>query len=166
MDILGETWSLNEEQLQLQKKLIQYKKQSNLILAVDKLIQEYDVNFKHLIEQRTQLLDTLESINKDTSELIQKQKLYIDLANAVKENLDYYLYMDKFQFNFTHEPASREMFEDQLQPTLSMLTDAIQFFTLNINYANGKKYLNNLQNAKTKVTSFIKSYLIKLLIKE
>lgn len=96
MDILGETWSLNEEQLQLQKKLIQYKKQSNLILAVDKLIQEYDVNFKHLIEQRTQLLDTLESINKDTSELIQKQKLYIDLANAVKENLDYYLYMDKF----------------------------------------------------------------------
>lgn len=96
MDILSETWSLNEEQLQLQKKLIQYKKQSNLILAVDKLIQEYDVNFKHLIEQRTQLLDTLESINKDTSELIQKQKLYIDLANAVKENLDYYLYMDKF----------------------------------------------------------------------
>lgn len=67
MDILSETWSLNEEQLQLQKKLIQYKKQSNLILAVDKLIQEYDVNFKHLIEQRTQLLDTLESINKDTS---------------------------------------------------------------------------------------------------
>ena len=58
------------------------------------------------------------------------------------------------------------MFEDQLQPTLSEFTDAIEFFSSNINYSSAKKYLNGLASARTKVTSFTKSFLIKILNKE
>lgn len=57
------------------------------------------------------------------------------------------------------------MFEDQLQSLLSGLTDGIEFFTLNTNYTNSKKYLNGLISSKTKVTSFTKSFFIKLLNK-
>ncbi len=60
------------------------------------LIHEYDINFRHLRKQRDDLLQLIQVIHKDTSELIQKQKKYIDLANSVKEALDYYTLMDKF----------------------------------------------------------------------
>jgi hypothetical protein len=63
---------------------------------VSNLIHEYDINFRHLRKQRDDLLQLIQVIHKDTSELIQKQKKYIDLANSVKEALDYYTLMDKF----------------------------------------------------------------------
>lgn len=58
------------------------------------------------------------------------------------------------------------MFEDQIQSVLSEFTDAIEFFTCNINYSSAKKYLNGLVGARTKVTSFTKSFFIKILNKE
>lgn len=57
------------------------------------------------------------------------------------------------------------MFEDQLQPIVSQLTDAIQFFSTNSHFTNSKKYLSIAVSHKTKVTSFIKSFFIKLLNK-
>lgn len=105
------------------------------------------------------------SIHENTSELIKKQKQYIDLANAVKEGLDYYDLLDKFEFNYLCETNSREVFESELQSILSYLTDGIEFFSTNTIYTNAKKYLNGLTAAKTKVTSFTKSFLIKLLNK-
>jgi glycerol-3-phosphate cytidylyltransferase-like family protein len=67
---------------------------------VSNLIHEYDVNFKHLQKQRMDLIETVKNIHKDTSELIEKQKKYIDLSNSVKEALDYYTLLDKFEFNY------------------------------------------------------------------
>ena len=58
------------------------------------------------------------------------------------------------------------MFEDQLQPMISQLTDAIQFFTSYSYYTNSKKYLSQAISSRTKVTSFTKSFFIKLLNKE
>ena len=54
------------------------------------------------------------------------------------------------------------MFEDQLQPTLSELTDGIDFFTENPNYSGAKKYLSLYNSNKQKVTSFTKSFFVKL----
>lgn len=54
------------------------------------------------------------------------------------------------------------MFEDRLQPILSELTDAIEFFSTNINYSSAKKYLSGLAANRTKVMSFTKSFFIKI----
>jgi len=51
------------------------------------------------------------------------------MSMAVKEALDYYTYYSKNQFNYACEIASRQLFEDNLQPTLSTVMDAIEFFT-------------------------------------
>ena len=57
------------------------------------------------------------------------------------------------------------MFEDQLQSILSELADGINFFTLNHHYSSAKKYLNLYNSNKSKVTSFTKSFFVKLLNK-
>ena len=41
-------------------------------------------------------MDLIEALNRDTTDLITKQKNYINLSMAVKESLDYYSYLDKF----------------------------------------------------------------------
>ena len=51
------------------------------------------------------------------------------MSMAVKEALDYYTYYSKNHFNYACEIASRQLFEDNLQPTLSTVMDAIEFFT-------------------------------------
>ena len=68
----------------MEKKLLEYRAKSNLIHSVSNLIHEYDINFRHLQKQRNELLSLIQSIHKDTSDLIYKQKKYIDLANSVK----------------------------------------------------------------------------------
>ena len=51
-----------------------------------------------MIQNKNKLMEKLEEINKQSCELVEKQKKYIDMSLGVKEALDYYLYMDKFQF--------------------------------------------------------------------
>lgn len=58
------------------------------------------------------------------------------------------------------------MFEDMLQPTLSELMDGIEFFEENTRHMSSKKYLSMFTNSRTKVLSFVKSFLIKLFNKE
>ena len=49
-----------------------------------------------MLNKKDDLLNVISEINSETSNLVQKQKKYIDLSVGVKEALDYYLYMDKF----------------------------------------------------------------------
>ena len=84
----------------------------------------------------------------------------------MKESLDYYSYPAKFTFDYPCEIACREMYEDILQQTLSELTDGIQYFQENTNYANSKKYLAIFQSSRSKMLSFVKSFFIKLFGRE
>lgn len=98
----------------------------------------------------------------ETSEIVNRQKKMIDLSMAIKESLDYYSYHEKFVFDFPCEVQFRHMFEDILQPTLSELSDGMQFFNENTTFVQAKKYLGMFQNSRSKVLSFVKSFLIKL----
>ncbi len=71
----------------------------------------------------------LESIKGETGQLVDKQRKLIDLSMAIKESLDYYTDHSKTQFNYACEISSRQLFQDNLQPTLSTVMDAIDFFT-------------------------------------
>lgn len=84
----------------------------------------------------------------------------------MKESLDYYSYHSKFNFEYSCEIACREMFENNLQQTLSELTDGIQYFQENSTFSQSKKYLSMFQNSRSKVLSFVKSFFIKLFNKQ
>lgn len=58
------------------------------------------------------------------------------------------------------------MFEQSIQPTLSELTDGIQFFTENTTYAQSRKLLGQFQASRSKLLSFAKSFFIKLFNRE
>jgi hypothetical protein len=90
----------------------------------------------------------------------------IDLSMKMKQSLDYYSYHDKFVFDYPCEISCREMFENSLQPTLSELTDGIQYFQENTTYSQSKKYLALFQASRSKILSFAKSFFIKLFNKE
>jgi hypothetical protein len=57
------------------------------------------------------------------------------------------------------------MFEDNLQSRLASIIDGMEFFQENINYVGAKKHLSQYSMSKSKILSFIKSFLIKLLNK-
>lgn len=80
--------------------------------------------------------------------------------------MDYYTYHQKHQFNFACEISSRQLFETTLQPTLSTIMDAIEFFEENSTFVQSKKHLGIYTNMKSKMVSFIKSFYIKLFNKE
>lgn len=90
----------------------------------------------------------------------------IDLSIKMKQSFDYYSYHDKFAFDYPCEVSCRQMFENSLQPTLSELTDGIQFFQENTNYSQSKKYLTLFQSSRSKILSFVKSFFIKLFNKQ
>ena len=81
-----------------------------------------------LVKQKDELVGLLNSIKGETTLLVEKQKKLIDLSMAIKESLDYYSYHQKSQFNYACEISSRQLFEDNLQSTLSTIMDAIEFF--------------------------------------
>ncbi len=67
----------------------------------------------------------LNSIKGETNQLIEKQRKLIDLSMALKESLDYYTYHSKSQVNYACEVSSRQLFQDNLQSSLSTVMDAI-----------------------------------------
>jgi len=130
------------------------------------LLKEYESNFMNLMQDKDRLIDLIKGMKGETSELVEKQKKLIDLSMKMKESLDYYSYHSKFSFDYPCEVACREMFENVLQQTLSEIMDGIQYFQENITYAQSKKYLGMFQSSRSKVSSFVKSFFVKLLNKE
>jgi uncharacterized protein YdcH (DUF465 family) len=133
---------------------------------VGELIKEYDSKFTSLMEEKNELVNLIEKMKGSTSELVERQKRMIDLSMKMKQSLDYYSYHDKFVFDYPCEVSCREMFENTLQPTLSELTDGIQYFQENSTYSQSRKYLSMFQASRSKILSFVKSFFIKLFNRE
>lgn len=108
----------------------------------------------------------LARVKGETLGLVNRQKALIDFSYTLKDSLDYYLYHQKNHFDFPSDVASRHVFEDALQPTLSTVMDGLDFFTQNHTHVSAKKHLNQYLNSKSKILSFTKSFFIKLFNKE
>ena len=126
------------------------------------MIKQYESKFTRLIEEKDQLVDLIDKMKGSTSELVDKQKKMIDLSIKMKQSLDYYSYHERFSFDYPCEINRREMFENIMQPTLSELTDGIQYFQENTTFSQSKKNLLMFQTSRSKLLSFAKSFFIKL----
>ena len=126
------------------------------------LINQYESKFSELMEDKNRLIEMIEGMKGSTSELVTKQKKMIDLSMKMKQSLDYYTYHDKFNFDYPCEISCREMFENILQPTLSEITDGMQYFQENTTFSQSKRYLAMFQTSRSKILSFSKSFFIKI----
>lgn len=68
----------------MRHKLAVYKEKSKVVEEVGNMVYEYDKNFRNMLEQRDYLVEIIEELNKETSDLVEKQKKFIDLSIGVK----------------------------------------------------------------------------------
>lgn len=55
-----------------------------IVEEVGNLVYDYEKSFKSMLEQRNYLMSIINDLNKETSDLVSKQKKYIDISMAIK----------------------------------------------------------------------------------
>lgn len=126
-------------------------------------------NLKDLSINKENLVGKINTLYKESSEIIEQQKRLLDFSAIIKSNLLYYTEYKRIEQDIDNihlNLSNKEAFETNLQRYLSEIMDAIFFFEMKPNYKNSKGFLENYTKLKKRLLLVIKTLFLKIMNKE
>lgn len=142
---------------------------SDLLHKIMSNLQTCETDLSELSLTKNNLIEKINSLYLESSEIIEQQKNLLDFSTIIKTNLLYYTELKRIEQDIDHihlNLSTKEAFEGNLQRYLSEIMDGIYFFEMKQNYKNSKGFLENYNKLKKRLLIVIKTLLLKILNKE